>query len=470
MVNNFDVIVIGAGPAGYVAAVRAAQLGLKTACVDNFCGKTGKPALGGTCLNVGCIPSKALLESSHHVSFLQNQATEHGICVDKTSVDIRQMIARKDAIVEKLNQGIAALFKKNGITAIYGSGVLKKRLADKWQIEVADEQNKQLLVATHVIIATGSRPRDLPQIKIDQKNILDSTGALDLDKVPKRLGIIGAGAIGLELGSVWQRLGSQVTILEAAPCFLPVADHQIAAETLKTLTKYTGLNIKCGVAIQNIQQERQVTVEYQENQQNQKLKIDKLIIAVGRLPNTEGLNVQKVGLVLDQKGFIQTDKTGQTNLPNIWAIGDVTGGPMLAHKASKEGEAVAERIAGKPLLPLELKHVPWVIYTTPEIAWVGKTEQQLKAEKIKYKKGISFFAYNGRALAMGQDTGFVKILVCANTDRILGVHMIGPLVSELIGQAVMAMEFSASGEDIETIIQAHPSLSEAFREAAQAIK
>ena len=468
--NSFDVIVIGAGPAGYVAAVRAAQLGLKTACIDHFCGKKGKAVLGGTCLNVGCIPSKALLESSHHASFLQYQAAEHGICADKTSMDIRQMIARKDAIVEKLNQGIAALFKKNSVITIYGTGALKKRLTDKWLIEVSEGQNKQLLRATHIIIATGSHSRNLPQITIDQKNILDSTGALDLDKIPKRLGIIGAGAIGLELGSVWQRLGSQVTILEAAPSFLPVVDYQIATEALKTLTKNTGLDIKCGVAIQNIQQGRQLTVEYKEGQKNQKLKVDKLIVAVGRAPNTEGLKAQDLGLVFDQNGFIRTDKTGQTNLPNVWAIGDVTGGPMLAHKASKEGEAVAERIAGKTVLPLEFNHIPWVVYTTPEIAWVGKTEQQLKAEKIKYKKGMSFFAYNGRALAMGQETGLVKILTCANTDRILGVHMIGPLVSELIGQAVMAMEFSASGEDIATIIQAHPSLSEAFREAAQAIK
>ncbi|WP_434778688.1 dihydrolipoyl dehydrogenase [Neisseria sp. Ec49-e6-T10] len=468
MSQHFDVVVIGAGPGGYIAAIRAAQLGFKTACIDDFIGKDGKPALGGTCLNVGCIPSKALLQSSENLHALEHDFAEHGIKVGKASFDAKQMIARKDGIVTKLTGGIGFLFKKNKVESLHGKGSLKAQNNGKWQIEVTKGKQKDLIEATHVIVATGSRPRPLPLVTIDNKNVLDNEGALNLTAVPKRLGVIGSGVIGLEMGSVWKRLGSEVTILEAMPTFMAAADQQIAKEAFKTLTKDTGLIIQLNTKIKEITNGKTVKVTYEVDAKEHTLEVDKLIVAIGRTPNTEGLGAKEVGLAVDERGFITVNDLCQTNLPNVWAIGDVVRGPMLAHKASEEGVAVAERIAGqKP--HVDFNSVPWVIYTSPEVAWVGKTEEQLKAEGIEYKKGTSSFAANGRALGLGQAQGTVKILACTKTDRILGVHMIGPMVSELISEAVVAIEFKASSEDLARIIHAHPSLSEVTHEAALAV-
>ena len=470
MSQQFDVVVIGAGPGGYIAAIRAAQLGFNTACVDAFKNTQGKASLGGTCLNVGCIPSKALLQSSEHYAALQHDFAEHGINVQGASVDVPKMIGRKEKIVDKLTGGIAFLLKKNKIASVHGVGKLLGRANEKWQIEVSDDGRVvDTLEATHVIIATGSTPRELPGTPVDNKRVLDNVGALALTETPKRLGVIGAGVIGLEMGSVWKRLGSQVTILEAMPTFLAAADEQIAKEAFKTLTRDTGLDIQLGVKIGAIKVgKKDITLSYQLDGADKELVVDTLIVSIGRVPHTAGLNADGVGLQLDERGFIVVDDNCHTNLPNIWAIGDVVRGPMLAHKASDEGVAVAERIAGqKP--HLDFNTIPWVIYTTPEVAWVGKTEQQLKAEGVDYKKGSSSFAANGRALGLGMAQGTVKILACANTDRILGVHIIGPFASELIAEAVVAMEFSASSEDIARIVHAHPSLSEVMHEAALAV-
>ncbi len=466
--QDFDVVVIGAGPGGYVAAIRAAQLGFKTACIDNFIGKEGKPALGGTCLNVGCIPSKALLQSSEHFHALNHDFAEHGIEVGKTHFDAKKMIARKDAIVNKLTGGIEFLFKKNKVERLYGTGRLAAKVEDKWQVEILTGKEVTTVAATNVIIATGSRPRPLPQIAVDNENILDHEGALNLEAIPKRLGVIGSGVIGLEMGSVWRRLGSEVTILEAMPSFMTAADQQIAKEALKTLTKNTGLAIQLGVQIDEITNGKTVKINYTQDKQARTLEVDKLIVAIGRIPNSENITTKEIKLALDERGFIAVNEACQTNLSGVWAIGDVVRGPMLAHKASEEGVAVAERIAGqKP--HIDFHCVPWVVYTSPEIAWVGKTEEQLKAEGIAYKKGSSGFAANGRAMSLGQAQGMVKILSCTQTDRVLGIHMIGPMVSELIAEAVMALEFKASSEDIVRIIHAHPSLAEVTHEAALAV-
>lgn len=470
MSQNFDVVVIGAGPGGYIAAIRAAQLGFKVACIDAGKGKDGKtPALGGTCLNVGCIPSKALLQSSENFHAIGHDFAEHGITAAKPLMDAKKMIARKDGIVSKLTGGIGLLFKKNKVESIHGKGSLKALVDGKWQVEVIDGKNKQIVEAAHVIIATGSRPRPLPLIEIDNKNILDNEGALNLTAVPKRLGVIGSGVIGLEMGSVWKRLGSDVTILEAAPTFMGAADAQIAKEAFKTLTQDTGLAIQLGVKIGSIKNTaKTVKIDYELDGKAQTLEVDKLIVAIGRVPNTEGLGAKEVNLQLDERGYVTVDADCRTNLPNVWAVGDVVRGPMLAHKAMDEGVAVAERLAGqKP--HIDFNTIPWVIYTSPEIAWVGQTEEQLKAAGIEYKKGSSSFMANGRALSLGQGKGIVKVLACAKTDRILGVHMIGPMVSELISEAVVAMEFKASSEDIGRIVHAHPSLSETVHEAALAV-
>ncbi|BEV73681.1 MULTISPECIES: dihydrolipoyl dehydrogenase [unclassified Paludibacterium] len=467
MSQEFDVVVIGAGPGGYIAAIRAAQLGFKTACIDAFKGPDGQPALGGTCLNVGCIPSKALLQSSEHFHTLNHGFAEHGITVKGASFDPAQMIARKDGIVQKLTSGVAFLFKKNKVTSLHGLGSLKGRDSEKWQLEVRDGDKVDTVTATHVIVATGSRPRPLPGVEIDNKNVLDNTGALALTSTPKRLGVIGAGVIGLEMGSVWARLGSEVTILEALPNFLGAADGQIAREALRTLTKDTGLNIQTGVKIGAIKTGKTISVDYEKDGKAETLTVDKLIVAVGRVPNTDGLNGAAVNLQMDERGFIVVDDSCHTNLPNVWAIGDVVRGPMLAHKAMEEGVAVAERIAGqKP--HVDFASIPWVIYTSPEIAWVGKTEEQLKAAGIAYKKGTATFAANGRALGMGQAQGTVKLLADAETDRILGMHVIGPMASELITEGVLSLEFKAASEDLARIVHAHPSLSEAVHEAALA--
>lgn len=469
--SQFDVVVIGAGPGGYIAAIRAAQLGFKTACIDAGTNKAGDaPALGGTCLNVGCIPSKALLQSSEHFHAAQHDFAQHGIRLGDIQFDTKQMIARKDEIVNKLTGGIKFLFQKNKVESFFGTGAFKGKNGDAYQIEISNQNEKNVIEAKHVIIATGSVPRPLPQIAIDNVQVLDNAGALNLNEVPKKLGIIGAGVIGLEMGSVWRRLGAEVSILEAAPTFLAAADQQIAKEALKYFTKEQGLVIELGVKIGDIQtQKTGVSVAYETAAgEKHQAEFDQLIVAIGRIPNTQGLNAEAVGLVKDERGFIQVDGDCRTNLPNVWAIGDVVRGPMLAHKASDEGVAVAERIAGqKP--HIDFNHVPFVIYTDPEIAWVGKTEEQLKAEGIEYKKGSAGFGANGRALGLGKAKGTVKILACAKTDRILGVHMIGPMVSELIAEGVSSLEFSASSEDIARIIHAHPALAEVIHEAALAV-
>ena len=467
--SQYDVVVIGAGPGGYVAAIRAAQLGFKTACIDAGVNKAGDaPALGGTCLNVGCIPSKALLQSSEHFHAVQHDFAEHGITVGDIKFDAAKMIERKDGIVNKLTGGVKFLFQKNKVDSLFGLGSFKGKNGDLYQIEVDNKGEKTVVEAKHVIVATGSVPRPLPQIAIDNVNVLDNVGALNLTEVPAKLGVIGSGVIGLEMGSGWKRVGSEVTILEAAPTFLAAADQQIAKEAFKFFTKEQGLEIELGVKIGEIKAGQGVTVQYETAKGEAKTEtFDKLIVAIGRIPNTNGLNVEAVGLEKDERGFIKVDGDCKTNLPNVWAIGDVVRGPMLAHKASDEGVAVAERIAGqKP--HIDFNNVPFVIYTDPEIAWVGKTEEQLKAEGVEYKKGTSGFGANGRALAMGKAKGTIKVLACVKTDRILGVHMIGPVVSELVSEGVTSLEFSASSEDIARIIHAHPTLSEVLHEAALA--
>lgn len=463
---NFDVIVIGGGPGGYIAAIRAAQLGFKTACIDGFV-RNGKYSLGGTCLNVGCIPSKALLQSSENFAELKHSFADHGITCDNPAIDISKMLKRKDEIIDKNANGITFLFKKNKITEIHGQAGFASNIDGKWMIDIDDNGKKQQISGTHVIVATGSNPRSLPQIKTDNKNILDNEGALALTEVPKELCVIGAGVIGLEMGSVWKRLGSNVTILEAMDKFLGAADEQIAKELLKNLTKQ-GIVIKTGIKIGDIiDKGKKITVNYTDNSEAKELVCDKLIVAIGRTPNINGLNVDKVGLKVDERGFIIVDSECRTNLANVWAIGDCVRGPMLAHKASDEGVIVAERIAGQHP-HFDFNTIPWVIYTNPEVAWVGKTEQQLKDAGIPYKKGQANFMANGRALGLGNSVGFVKIFACEATDRILGVHMVGPFVSELISEAVVAMEFMASSEDLARIIHAHPSLSEVTHEAALA--
>lgn len=459
---DYQVIIIGAGPAGYVAAIRCAQLGMKTACIDKWLNAEGKSSLGGTCLNVGCIPSKALLDSSHHYYHLIQHASDHGIQFENLNIDVATMQARKNSIVSSLTQGIAGLFKKNKITHIAG---LARFISDK-QIEVtAQDGNQQIVTADNIIIATGSVPVSLPVALVDNEHILDSTGALAMTAVPEKLGVIGAGAIGLELGSVWSRLGSQVTVLEGLPDFLAFADRKIAALALKELKKQN-LNINLGVSViatQIINQ--QVKVTYTSAQGEQELTFDKLIVAVGRKPFTEGLNLSAIGIQVNERGFIKVDENRQTQVPGIYAIGDVIGGPMLAHKGSEEGIMVAERLAGQKT-EMHYDIMPWVIYTSPEIAWVGKTEEQLKAEGITYKVGQFPFMASGRAKAHGDTSGMIRMLADADTDRILGVHILGISASELLAEAVLAMEFQASSEDLARTIHAHPTLSEAMHEAA----
>lgn len=466
--QNFDVVVIGAGPGGYVTAIRCAQLGLSTACVESWINEQGKPALGGTCLNVGCIPSKALLDSSHHYSHIKHEAGDHGITVSGVSIDVNKMIARKQKIVTTLTGGIAGLFRKNKVEWLQGHG----RLLPDNQIEVTpvagENTEKYNVSAKHIIIATGSVPAKIPPAPVDQNKIVDSTGALAFNQAPRTLGIIGAGVIGLELGSVWKRLGSEVVILEALEDFLAACDRQIANEAWKILQKQ-GLDIRLGAKVIGTgTNNQQVIVTYEDKDGKHQINVDKLIVAVGRKPNTAGLGAKEVGLGMDERGFIIVDENCCTNLPNIYAIGDVVRGPMLAHKASEEGVAVAERIAGKSS-HMNYEVIPWVIYTWPEIAWAGKTEQQLKDSGIEYRTGLFPFMASGRAKAMGESGGMIKILGDTHTDRILGVHIIGPSASELIAEAVLAMEFDGSTEDIARTIHAHPTLAEAMHEAALAV-
>ena len=479
MTQIFDVVVIGAGPGGYVAAIRCAQLGLKTACIDDWKNSKGKASLGGTCLNVGCIPSKALLESSENYERIAHKYSAHGITVEGLSVDIPVMISRKEKIVEAFTRGIAMLFKKNKVTSIHGRGrlVKEKNSEGSWRVNVQNGDKEEMVEAKYVIIATGSAPRQLPSLLIDNKCVLDNEGALELPEAPKRLGIIGAGVIGLEMASVWRRLGSEVTILEAMPEFLSAVDEQVAKEAKKIFTRELGLAIQTGINITEIKStENIVMVEYLDSEKKeQKLEVDKLIVSVGRVPNSANLGADSVGLQIDDGGRIQVDAHCRTNLLNVYAVGDVVRGPMLAHKASEEGVAVAEEIAGKiadqakEFPAVNLDAIPWVIYTSPEIAWVGKTEQELKESGVKYKAGQFPFMANGRARALGETNGFIKILADADTDRVLGVHMIGPYVSEMISEAVVAIEFSASSEDLARIVHAHPSLSEVLHEAALAV-
>ena len=467
MSKTFDVIVIGGGPGGYIAAIRAAQLGFRTACIDEWSGADGKPALGGTCTNVGCIPSKALLQSSENFEHAGHRFAEHGIQIEGLALDLAQMLKRKDKVVRQNNDGIVFLFKKNKIEFFHGAGSFAQGGGEGWRIKVAGPQPAEI-GAQHVIIATGSNPRALPGAPFDENQILSNTGALAIPDVPRQLGVIGAGVIGLEMGSVWRRLGSEVTILEALPAFLGAVDGQIAKEAAKAFAKQ-GLTIHTGVKITKVTTGKAVAVEYTDGAgAAQSATFDKLIVSIGRVPNTDGLHADAVGLKLDERGFIAVDDDCRTNLPKVWAIGDVVRGPMLAHKAEEEGVAVAERIAGKRP-HVDFNTVPWVIYTSPEIAWVGQTEQQLKAAGIEYRAGTFPFMANGRARALGDTTGMVKFLADAKTDVVLGVHIIGPMASELIAEAVVAMEFRASSEDIAIICHAHPSLSEAMKEAALAV-
>ena len=463
--KNFDVIVIGAGPGGYIAAIRAAQLGFSTACIDEWKNAKGGPAPGGTCTNVGCIPSKALLQSSEYFDHAGHAFADHGIGLNDLSIDVARMLARKDTVVKQNNDGILFLFKKNKISFFHGRGSFVKAVDGGYEIAVGGES----LVGKQVILATGSSARALPGAPFDEDLILSNDGALRLGEVPKTLGLIGSGVIGLEMGSVWRRLGAQVTVLEALPTFLGAVDEQIAKEAHKAFTRQ-GLKIELGVKVGEVKPgQGTVSVTYTDAKGGaQTLQVDKLIVSIGRVPNTTGLNAEAVGLQLDERGGIVVDAECRTNLPGVWAVGDVVRGPMLAHKAEEEGVAVAERIAGQHG-HVNFNTIPWVIYTSPEIAWVGQTEQQLKAEGRAYKAGTFPFMANGRARALGDTTGMVKFLADAQSDEILGVHIVGPMASELISEAVVAMEFKASSEDIARICHAHPSLSEATKEAALAV-
>ncbi len=469
MSDSFDVIVFGAGPAGYIAAIRAAQLGFKVACVEKWINPQGERALGGTCLNVGCIPSKALLASSEEFEKASHHLGDHGINVQGISIDLGKMQSRKDAIVGKMTKGIEFLFRKNKITWLKGHASLAGKTDALYSITVKAESGTTEAQASNVIIATGSKARHLPGITVDNKLICDNEGALAFDAIPARLAVIGAGVIGLELGSVWRRLGSEVTILEALPEFLGACDEGVAKEAWKTFTKQ-GLNIALSVKIGAVAATAStVSVQYQDNKgEAQVLECDRLIVSVGRVPNTDQLGLETVGVVVNERGFIEVDDHCQTQAAGIYAIGDVVRGPMLAHKGEDEGVMVAELLAGqKP--HIDYNCIPWVIYTSPEIAWVGKTEKQLKAEGRAYKAGQFPFAANGRALGLNHADGFVKVLADAVSDEILGVHIVAASASDLIAEAVVAMEFRAAAEDIARICHPHPSMSEVMREASLAV-
>lgn len=466
MSTTYDVIVIGAGPAGYVCAIRAAQLGLSVACIERYRNAEGQGALGGTCLNVGCVPSKALLDSSHKYAEVVHGLGHHGIAVSGVSCDVPAMIRRKNGIVNQLTGGIATLFKANGVTALFGSG----RLLAGRKVEFTDHDGKtSVLEAGHVVIATGSRPIDIPVAPVDGKTIINSTGALELEAVPKRLGVIGAGVIGLELGSVWRRLGAEVVLMEAMDVFLPIMDQQIAREARKVLTKQ-GLDIRMGCRVTATEVRRgKVTVTYlAADGAEQQEGFDKLIVCVGRRPVTDNLLAPDSGVNLDERGLVFVDDTCATNAPGVWAIGDVVRGPMLAHKGSEEGVMVAERIAGQQT-QMNYAVIPNVIYTEPEIAAVGSTEEQLKQSGEPYKVGTFPFAANARALAADAGAGMVKVLAHAETDRVLGCQVIGPAAAELVQQAAIAMEFGTSAEDLGMMVFAHPTFSEALHEAALSV-
>jgi dihydrolipoamide dehydrogenase len=464
MSDSFDVVVIGGGPAGYPAAIRAAQNKLSVACIDEWKNPEGNPVFGGTCLNVGCIPSKALLESSELYHRLREEFAVHGIRTTGASFDVPQMQKRKSGIVKTSTQGILALFKAAGVTPLLGHG----RLLPGKRVEFsAHDGSKRELTAKHVVLASGSVPMALPSVPFDGKYILDSCGALDLSAAPKRLGVIGAGIIGLELGSVWRRLGSELVVLEALPDFLPTLDQQLAKEALRQFKKQ-GFDIRLGAKVTGAKVENDaVAVTYSDSKQEQSLTLDKLIVAIGRRPFTRDLLAPGTGVELDERGFIKVDHECRTGVEGIWAVGDCVRGPMLAHKGKEEGVAAADLIAGH-FAEVNYKTIPSVIYTAPEIAWVGQTEEQVKASGRDYKVGVFPFLASGRARAMEQTAGFVKLIAAQSDDEILGVHIIGPLAGELIAEAVLAMEYSASSEDLQRTMHAHPTLSEALHEAALA--
>lgn len=460
----FDVVIVGSGPAGYVAAIRAAQLGLKTACIEKSLDSEGKSQLGGTCLNVGCIPSKALLDSSHRYSDALNHFSDHGIEVSKPKLDIPKMMKRKEKVVAQLTAGVGGLLKANKVTTIFGEA----KVLNANQVQVSTLDKTEIIETKNIVIASGSLPINIPVAPIDHNNIVDSTGALEFESVPKKLGIIGAGVIGLELGSVWARLGSEVTILEAMDDFLPMADSKISKDVLKEFNKQ-GLNINLGSKVTSAKSNtKNVKVSFENQDGNAELSFDKLIVAVGRKPNTKNLFDENSGLLLDEKGFIPVNDFCETRVKNIWAVGDVVRGPMLAHKASEEGVMVVERIAGKHA-EMHYDLVPSVIYTHPEVAWVGKNEAELLESGIEFKTGSFPFAASGRALATGESAGFVKVIAHKKTDTILGVHAFGPSAADIVQQGVVAMEFGASAEDLGLTIFSHPTVSEALHEAAMAV-
>tara|TARA_B110000003_G_scaffold71910_1_gene73272 strand:- start:1816 stop:3237 length:1422 start_codon:yes stop_codon:yes gene_type:complete len=460
----FDVVIVGSGPAGYVAAIRAAQLGLKTACIEKSLDSEGKSQLGGTCLNVGCIPSKALLDSSHRYSDALNHFSDHGIEVSKPKLDIPKMMKRKEKVVAQLTAGVGGLLKANKVNTIFGEA----KVLNANQVQVSTLNKTEIIETKNIVIASGSLPINIPVAPIDHNNIVDSTGALEFESVPKKLGIIGAGVIGLELGSVWARLGSEVTILEAMDDFLPMADSKISKDVLKEFNKQ-GLNINLGSKVTSAKSNtKNVKVSFENQDGNAELSFDKLIVAVGRKPNTKNLFDENSGLLLDEKGFIPVNDFCETRVKNIWAVGDVVRGPMLAHKASEEGVMVVERIAGKHA-EMHYDLVPSVIYTHPEVAWVGKNEAELLESGIEFKTGSFPFAASGRALATGESAGFVKVIAHKKTDTILGVHAFGPSAADIVQQGVVAMEFGASAEDLGLTIFSHPTVSEALHEAAMAV-
>lgn len=463
--TQYDVIVVGAGPAGYVAAIRAAQLGQTVACVDNFEDADGKQALGGTCLNIGCIPSKALLDSSKQYWNLTQNFDDHGISTSDASMDVKKMRSRKDKIVKQFTGGVGMLFKNNKVTPYFGTGKLIKGK----KVEVSGKDGStETLAGTNIILASGSAPVELPFAKFDGKNIIDNAGALDLEETPKRLGVIGAGVIGMELGSVWNRLGSEVTILEAMPDFLGAADKDISKAAAREFKKQ-GLDIHLNAKVSDAKVKKNtVEVTYEDKKGEQSLTVDKLLVAVGRRAYTDDLLAKDSGVKTDDRGRIEVDDTCFTGVDGVWAVGDCVRGPMLAHKGSEEGVMVAELIAGKAG-HCNYETIPWVIYTEPEIAWTGKTEQECKDEGIPYKTGNFPFSANGRAVAMNESAGQIKVIAHEETDTVLGVHMVGPVVSEMIHEGVMSMEFKGAAEDIASIVHAHPALSEVMHEAALAV-
>ena len=459
----FDVAVVGAGPGGYVAAIRCAQLGLRTVCIDKWTDARGRPALGGTCLNVGCIPSKALLDSSHHFHNLSHLFPGHGISVDGVRIDVAAMQARKDRVVASLGRGIAGLLAKNGVELVTGAA----RLTEDGAVEVAGSPPR-LLRPRHVVLATGSVPAAIEAAPTHGARIVDSEGALAFEETPPRLAVIGAGVIGLELGSVWNRLGSEVVLLEALEDFLPAADRDIAKLSLRVLRRQ-GLDIRLGKRVTGCESgDEAVAVHFEDADGAHRLEVDRLVVAVGRRPVTEELGLEEAGIERDERGFVRVDGFGRTSRENVWAIGDCTPGPMLAHRASEDGVAVAERIAGENSR-IDHRTVPWVIYTHPEIAWVGRTEAELDEAGIAWRAGTFPFAASGRALAAGESQGFVKVVSDEATDEILGVHVLGAQASELIAEAVTAMAFQASAEDLARTIHAHPTLAEGLHEAALAV-